>query len=266
MTVRARLEGKVAIVTGGANGIGRAATLLFAREGAKVVIADRDENAGEETRAVITQQGGEATFVRTDVSSAASVEALVETAQARYGRIDVLVNSAGVALGGTVTDTEPERWERVLDVNLASVYRTCKAVIPRMTQAGGGSIVNVASLQGLFGYPHWAAYAASKAGMIGLTRQIAVDYADQGIRCNAVSPGPIETQLGENTRALEAGFSSDPNPQQNPAPHTRPSSRLRSAGRPEDVAYAILFLACEESRHINGQNIVVDGGASACLV
>jgi NAD(P)-dependent dehydrogenase (short-subunit alcohol dehydrogenase family) len=262
----ARLESKVAIVSGGANGIGRATALLFAREGGRVVVADRDEGAAKETASAARQEGGEAVAVVTDVSNEGSVAQLVTETLEQYGRIDVLVNSVGIALGGTVADTEPERWNRVLDVNLASVYRMCRAALPHMIEAGGGSIVNVASLQGLYGYPHWAAYAASKAGMIGLTRQMAVDYADLGVRCNAVSPGPIETRLGENTRKLETRFTPDPKPDDQPRPHTSPATRLRMAGRPEDVAYAILFLASDEARHITGQNLIVDGGSSACLV
>ncbi|MEW6750523.1 MAG: glucose 1-dehydrogenase [Candidatus Latescibacterota bacterium] len=259
-----RLSGRVAIVTGGANGIGRATSLLFAEEGAAVVIADRDRAAGEACARAIVQGGGQALFVETDVSRDADVAQLTAAALARWGGIDVLVNNAGVALGGSVVDTEPERWQRVLEVNLASVYRTCREAVPQLVRRGGGAIVNVASLQGLFGWPGWAAYAASKAGIIGLTRQLAVEYADQGIRVNAVSPGGIATELGANTARLEPGFAARPPPASPPAPPA-PRARLRGPGRPVDVARAILFLASDEAAHISGQNLVVDGIASARL-
>jgi len=262
-----RLSGKVAIITGGANGIGRATADLFAREGARVVVADRDGAAGEAAVAAIRAAGGEALFVPTDVSRDADVAALVQRTLDRYGGVHVLVNAAGIDVQGSVVDTEPERWQRVLDVNLASVYRACRSAIPAMMRGGGGSIVNIASIQGMYGWPHYAAYAASKAGIVGLTRQIVVDYADHGIRCNAISPGAIETQLSANSARLEPTFADDPGAPTVAAPVvsaplTAPSPLLR-AGRPEDVAYAALFLASDEARHVNGHNLVVDGGATA---
>jgi NAD(P)-dependent dehydrogenase (short-subunit alcohol dehydrogenase family) len=261
-----RLEAKVAIITGGANGIGRATALLFAREGAPVVIADRDEAAGAETATAIRTAGGAAHFVRADVASDADAAVVVAAAVRQYGGVDVLVNAAGIDIQGSVVDTEPERWARVLDVNLASVYRMCRQAIPEMLRRGGGAIVNIASLQAMFGWPHYAAYAASKAGIIGLTRQIAVEYVDQNIRSNSVSPGAIETRLGENSARLEPALARDPSgPQPTTSdPRSTPTqrSRLRAPGRPEDVAYACLFLACEESGHVSGHNLVVDGGDS----
>jgi NAD(P)-dependent dehydrogenase (short-subunit alcohol dehydrogenase family) len=264
-----RLKSKVAIVAGGANGIGRATAVLFAREGARVVVADRDQAAGEECATAIRSAGGEAIFVPTDVSDDADAAALVEKTWERYGSLSILINAAGIDIQGSVVDTEPGRWQRVLDVNLASVYRTCRFAIPRMIQGGGGSIVNIASLQGLYGWPHYAAYAASKAGIIGLTRQIAVDYAEQKIRANAISPGAIATQLLENSVRLEPELASDPGAPDaspilpSPAAASAPRSRLLREGRPEDVGYAALFLASDEAAHVNGHNLVVDGGASA---
>jgi 3-oxoacyl-[acyl-carrier protein] reductase len=286
------LKEKVAVITGGANGIGRATVLLFAREGARVVIADRDEAAGQETAAAVregrfsdgsarferckgsrrpapTPEGGEARFVAADVSRDHDVAAVVATAVREFGGVDVLVNAAGIDIQGSVVDTEPERWHRVLEVNLASVYRTCRAAIPEMIRRGGGAIVSIASLQGMFGWPHYAAYAASKAGIIGLTRQIAVEYVDRNIRANAVSPGAIETRLNVNSARLEPALAADPSGPRPavpaPATHSLRSQvpgRLRGAGRPEDVAYACLYLACDESAHVSGHNLVVDGGDS----
>jgi 3-oxoacyl-[acyl-carrier protein] reductase len=263
-----RLKERVAIVTGGANGIGRAIALIFAQEGATVVVADRDADAGQGCVEAIEQAGGRALFAATDVSSDVDVTRLIEIAMTHFANIDILVNSAGVALSGSVVDTDPGRWQRLLDVNLSSVYRTCRATIPYMIESGGGAIVNIASLQGLYGWADWAGYAASKAGIIGLTRQIAVEYADDSIRANAVSPGGIVTDLGGNTTRLEPRFS-DRADQQTPAapPTTPPPSRprLREIGRPEDVAYATLFLASDEAAYISGQNLSVDGIASSRL-
>jgi NAD(P)-dependent dehydrogenase (short-subunit alcohol dehydrogenase family) len=258
-----RLSTRVAIVTGGANGIGRATALLFGREGARVVVADRDAAAGEETAAAIRAAGGEALFVSTDVSRDEAVEALVRAAVERYGSLHVLINSAGIDIQGSVVDTEPERWQRALDVNLGSIYRTCRFAIPAMIRSGSGAIVNVASLQGMYGYPHYAAYAASKAGIFGLTRQVAVDYAGQNIRSNAISPGAIDTRLGENSVRLEPTFAGDPNPSPSTPAAPAPSSPLLRWGLPEHVAAAALFLASDEAAHVNGHNLVVDGGASA---
>ena len=262
-----RLNGKVAVVAGGANGIGRATSLLFAREGASVVIADRDAEAGGGCKGAIEASRGKAIFVPTDVSSDEDVAALVEATVDKYGGLDILVNAAGIDVQGTVVDTEPARWQRVVDVNLASVYRTCRYAIPVMVGRGAGSIVNVASIQGMFGYRRYAAYAASKAGMIGLTRQIAVDYADDNIRSNAVSPGGIVTDMTENSRRLEPALvppAKETGPRSDPSLNAGPPvPRLKRAGRPEDVAWAILFLASDEAAHISGHNLVVDGISTA---
>jgi len=265
-----RLEDKVAVVTGGANGIGKAASLLFAREGSSVAIADRDGDAGRECEREIRSESGEARFIETDVSRDEAVAALCEETVRRYGGLDILVNGAGIDVEGAVVDTEPDRWQRVLDVNLASAYRTCRCAIPRMAERGAGSIVNVSSIQGLFGYRRYAAYAAAKAGMIGLTRQIAVDYADQSIRSNAVSPGHIITELTENSRRLEPAYTASPPGSAAVAPDPTPTAAelppLKAPGRPEHVAYAILFLASDEAAHISGHNLVVDGISTARVV
>ncbi|MDP6779810.1 MAG: SDR family oxidoreductase [Candidatus Latescibacteria bacterium] len=265
-----RLEGKVAVVAGGANGIGRATSVLFAREGARVAVADRDADAGAACLSEIASAADGGFFARTDVSSDAEVESLMDETVRRFGGLDILVNAAGIDIKGTVAETEPARWQRVLDVNLAGVYRACRCAIPHMIDRGSGSIVNVASIQGLFGYPRYAAYAASKAGMVGLTRQVAVDYADQGIRSNAVSPGAIVTDIHENSRRLEPEFDVGPADPADAGGAGQGAavqySGLRGHGMPIDVAHAILFLASDEARHISGHNLVVDGISTARVV
>lgn len=267
-----RLKDKVAIVTGGANGIGRATVELFARAGAKVAVADRDTRAGAECVAQLEAGGAQALLLATDVSSDTDVATLVNETIRRWDGLDVLVNCAGVDIAGSVVDTEPERWQRVLDVNLASAYRTCRFALPHLIERGGGSIVNIASLQGMYGWPRYAAYAASKAGLIGLTRQIAAEYADHNIRVNAISPGGIATQLGANSDQLEPRFAHDPGtPAPAPAAPAVPSAplpeapRLRRAGLPADVAWAALFLASDEAAYITGHNLVVGGVLSVAL-
>ncbi|MBI2506018.1 MAG: glucose 1-dehydrogenase [Candidatus Latescibacteria bacterium] len=262
-----RLKDKVAIVTGGANGIGRATVELFARAGAKLVVADRDTRAGKECVAQLEAGGSQALLVPADVSSDTDVATLVNQTTRRWGGLDILVNCAGVDISGSVVDTEPERWQRVLDVNLASAYRTCRFALPHLIERGGGSIVNIASLQGMYGWPRYAAYAASKAGLIGLTRQIAAEYADHNIRVNSISPGGIATQLRANSDQLEPRFAHDPGaPPPAAAPAPPPElPRLRRAGLPEDVAWAALFLASEEAAYITGHNLVVGGVLSVAL-
>ena len=258
-----RLSDKVAVITGAANGIGRATAMLFADEGARLVLADRDVAAGRSCVCEIGDRAGEAQFVETDVSSDSEVERLFEHTAKQHGGVDVLVNCAGIDILATVVDTEPDRWHRVIDVNLASVYRTCRLAIPSMVERGGGAIVNVASLQGMFGWPHYAAYAASKAGIIGLTRQIAVDYADHNVRSNSISPGGINTSLTDNSKRLEQELAQDPGapgmPESAGQSITDERPRLRRFGWPQDVAYSALFLASDEAAYISGQNLVVDG-------
>lgn len=257
-----RLKNKVAIVTGGANGIGRAAVEIFLREGAFVAIADRDAEGGK----ALADTYEHAFFVETDVSSDASVTALVEQVVAHGDGLDILVNNAGVDITGSAVDTEPQRWQRVLDVNLSSIYRTCRQSIPHMIARGGGSIVNIASVQGMYGWKNYSAYATAKAGIFGFTRQAAVEYAEHNIRVNAISPGAIATQLGQNSDRLEPEYAHDPGASaaapppavESPQP-TEPPPRLLHAGRPEDIGHAALFLASDEAAYISGHNLVVDG-------
>ncbi len=256
-----RLEGRVAIVTGGASGIGAATVELFAKEGAVVVIADRLAEAAERVAERARQAGGRALAVQCDVAEEESVIVMVRRAAQECGRPTVLFNNAGVDLGGTVANTTPERWQRTLDVNLSSVYRCSREVLPHMIAAGGGSIVNTSSVQGLYGFPSYAAYATSKAGIIGLTRQMAIDVARHQIRVNAICPGAIATPLAENTKRLESAYPIQPEGPLPPDQAERPAPL--GIGKPEHIAAAALFLASDDAAYITGHSLVVDGGMSA---
>jgi NAD(P)-dependent dehydrogenase (short-subunit alcohol dehydrogenase family) len=249
-----RLKDKVAIITGGKSGIGYSTALLFAAQGAKVVVADV-KDAAEEVRA-ITEQGAEALFVQTDVSSESQVNNLVETTVAAYGRLDVLVNNAGVELAKTVPDTTEAEWDRLIDINLKGVFLCCKAAIPVMQRQGGGVIVNVASELGLVGGSEIAAYCASKGGVVQLTKALAVDHAADQIRVNCVCPGPVATPL------LEAIIreSSDPEEERR---HIVEGTLLKRPGRPEEIANVILFLASDEASYLTGSIVTADGGWTA---
>jgi NAD(P)-dependent dehydrogenase (short-subunit alcohol dehydrogenase family) len=244
-----RLEGKVAAITGGGSGIGRATALVFAREGACVVIADASEKGGLETVALVEAAGGQAAFVRVDVSKAADTRAMVETAMARFGSLNVLFNNAAVALvgrDGKVADIAEEVWDFVQAVNLKGVYLACKAAIPAMIAAGGGSIINNASVAALVAEPDLDAYTAAKGGVLALTRAIAAGYAAHSIRCNSIAPGLVRTPMVANAaRNLTELFEK----------HT-----LLPVAEPEEIAYLVVYLAADESRYVTGATYVIDGG------
>jgi NAD(P)-dependent dehydrogenase (short-subunit alcohol dehydrogenase family) len=253
-----RLDGKVSLITGAASGMGRIAAGLFASEGSKVVLSDVAEGPGREAAEEIQADGGEASFVRADVSSAADAEAMVRFAAETYGGLNVLYNNAGVFLsddGGTV-ETPEEVWDRVIDINLKGVWLGCKYGIPVMLDSGGGSIVNVASFVALMGAATpQIAYTATKGGVLSMTREIAVEYGRRGIRANALCPGPIETPLLAELLA-------------EPAARLRrmvhiPMGRL---GQADEVARAALFLASDDSSLMTGAALVVDGGITAAYV
>ena len=250
--MRRRLEGKVAIITGAASGIGRATALLFSEEGAKVVVCDVDAERGVKVRDEIVERGGDAIFVRADVTKAEDVRRLVKETVKKYGRIDVLVNNAGIASIGTVLDVPEEEWDRVLAVNLKGPFLCSKYVVPEMIKAGGGVIVNVASVLGLVGSRGEAAYCASKGGLVALTRAMALDFAEHNIRVNCVCPGSVETPMREHVLAKKAKKES-----RSTGEAEIPLGRV---ARPEEIARAILFLASDDSSYATGSILVVDGG------
>jgi NAD(P)-dependent dehydrogenase (short-subunit alcohol dehydrogenase family) len=254
----ARLDGKVALITGAGNGMGRCAAELFAGEGARIVVADFDEQLGAEAVAAITAAGGDAAFVKVDVSNDDQVAAMIAFAVQQFGGLHVLYNNAGIfpADDGGVTETPESTWERVMDVNLKGVWLGCKHGIPAMLDSGGGSIVNVASFVAIVGAATaQIAYTASKGGVLSMTREIAVEYARQGIRANSLCPGPIATPMLEE-------LMSDPARRQRRMVHI-PMGRL---GQAEELAKAALFLASDESSFMTGASLVVDGGITAAYV
>ena len=253
-----RLEGKVALITGGASGMGMVASKLFASEGARVVLTDVADDTGDSVAAEISSDGGEAAYVHADVSSEADAEAMVDAAVARFGRLDVLYNNAGIspADDDSILVTEPDAWQRVQDVNTKGVYLCCKHGIPHLQRRGGGSIINVASFVAWMGAAtSQTAYTASKGAVLAMTREIAVEYARKGVRCNALCPGPIDTPL-------LAELLSDDARRQRRFVHI-PMGRL---GRAEELAKAALFLASDDSSFMTGASLIVDGGITAAYV
>lgn len=246
-----RLEGKVALVTGGGSGIGRATALVFAREGAKVVVADVLTEGGEGTVSRIRESGGKAIFVRTDVSKVGEVIALIDNVVTIYGRLDCACNNAGIE--GTIAQTADcteENWDRVIDINLKGVWLCMKYEIPEMLKQGSGAIVNTASIAGLIGFQGLPAYCASKGGIIQLTKTAALEYATKGIRINAVCPGVIRTPMVERVTGgkpeLEAQFTA-----------LEPVGRM---GAPGEVAEAVVWLCSDAASFVTGHPLVVDGG------
>ena len=248
-----RLQDKVAIITGAGSGMGRVAAELFAKEGAKVVVAEFGEAAGRETVAQVEAAGGQATFVRTDVSDEASAKAMVDHALSTYGRVDVLYNNAGVMpeADHSVVDTDVATWDQVMAVNVRGVFLGCKYAIPQMVEQGSGSIINIASFVALLGcsVPQ-DAYTASKGAVISLTRSLAVQFGPNGVRSNAICPGPVETPLlmdwlvkDEEAKRIRLA--------------RNPTGRF---GKPEEIVHVAIYLASDESHWTNGANLVIDGG------
>jgi NAD(P)-dependent dehydrogenase (short-subunit alcohol dehydrogenase family) len=253
-----RLDGKVALITGGGSGMGMVASKLFATDGARVVLADVADDAGETVAKQIESAGGEATYVHADVSKEADARSMVEAAVERFGGLHVLYNNAGVMLpdDGSVDATDEPVWDRTLAINVKGVAFGCKFGIPAMIGSGGGSIINVASFVAWLGAAtSQTAYTASKGAVLAMTREIAVEYARRGIRCNALCPGPIETPLLMQ-------LLSDEEKRQRRFVHI-PMGRL---GQAEEIARAALFLASDDSSFMTGASLIVDGGITAAYV
>ncbi|AFY33395.1 SDR family oxidoreductase [Calothrix sp. PCC 7507] len=243
------LENKIALITGGSSGIGRATTLAFAKRGAKVVIGSRRIAESEETLELVKAAGSEGISVQTDVSNSAEIEALVNQAVSAYGRIDYAFNNAGIeGIFSPLVEQTEENWDSVININLKGVWLSLKYEILQMLKQGGGAIVNNSSIAGLIGFPDAAAYVASKHGVIGLTKTAALEYAKSGIRVNAVSPAVIATDM------VDRAFG-DEGKAQMAAAH--PIGRI---GRVEEVAEAVVWLCSDAASFVTGQSLAVDGG------
>jgi len=240
-----QFKNKAAIITGAGSGIGRATANAFAREGAQVLVVDLDVKAAQESARAIEESGGAAVAVGCDVSSASDVETMVNTAAGQFGRVDILFNNAGIAPRGTVVDTPEEVWDRVLAVDLKSIFLCSKFVIPIMQANGGGAIVNTGSNCSLHGFPNLAAYTAAKGGVLLLTKQMAADYKKDNIRVNCVCPGNVLTPMTEKVWRDEGRD-----------PATIDKSNFQS---PEEIADAVLFLASDAARQISGVALPVSG-------
>ena len=249
----ARLDGKVAIISGGARGQGAVEARMLAQEGARVVFGDILDELGRQVEAELAEAGLDATYVHLDVTSEDDWTAAVQSAVAKYGRLDILVNNAGILIRKGIEDTTVEDWDRIMAVNAKGVFLGTKAAIPAMREAGGGSIVNISSTAGLVGSPEGSAsYTATKGAVRLLTKSTAIQYAGDGIRCNSVHPGPIDTEMIRDTL-------SDPE---------RMASRMRRLplkriGTAEDIAYGVIYLASDEASFVTGSELVIDGGTTA---
>ena len=247
-----RLQGKVALISGGARGQGACEGRLFAQEGAQVVLTDILDEEGEAVAAEIRQQGGDAIYVRLDVTQEQQWQDVIQATVDRYGKLDILVNNAGIFPMVRVEDTSVELWEQVMDINVTGVFLGTKHAIPAMRAAGGGSIINISSVAGLVGGSRAAAYSASKGAVRILTKGTAVQYAADGIRANSVHPGIIVTQMTEELLSDESARE-----------QRLTGTPIGRFGTVDDVAYGVLFLASDESSYVTGSELVIDGGSTA---
>ena len=247
-----RLKGKVAIVTGAGSGIGEATALTFAKEGARVTVADVADSAGNDTVEQIRAAGGDGIYVHTDVTSATEIQSMVKATIDNYGRLDVLFNNAGIAMRLAVADLPEEDWDRCIDINLKGAYLGSKYAIPAMISNGGGSIINTASIYGIVGGLNRAAYVASKGGIVNLTRGMALDYANNNIRVNCICPGFTDTPIIKNIVETPTKYKA--------LVDQHPMGRL---AKPLDIAYGALYLASDESAFVTGIALPIDGGYTA---
>jgi len=244
-----RLKNKVAIITGAGSGIGQGIAFAFINEGAKVVVADWSEKGGKETIEQIHKKGGEAVFIKTDVSKTKDINEMVKTCLDKFKRIDILVNNAGIYKSGPLHQTSEEDWDAVLNINLKSIFLGAKKVIPEMLKQDSGKIISIASIAGLVAFDQSGAYCASKGGIIALTREMALEYAPKKINVNCIAPGVIKTDMTKN-------MLDDPSTKQ----FLKGSTPYPRVGEPEDIAMAAVYLASNESDFVNGEILVVDGG------
>jgi NAD(P)-dependent dehydrogenase (short-subunit alcohol dehydrogenase family) len=251
-----RLDGKVCVITGAGSGIGRATALLFASEGARVVVADIDLDAATETVAEIRRSGAEAAADQVDVTDEGQTRSFADTVAKREGRVDVLFNNAGIAGVGDVVETEPELFDRVMRVNVRGVYLMSRAVVPHMIERKAGSIINMSSCIAEIGLARRVSYAASKGAVLSMTKSMQVDLAQFGIRVNALLPGTILTPFVE--RYLKESYT---DPEEGMAT-IRKRQLSNDLGRPEDVAHAALYLASDESRFVMASGLIIDGGVT----
>ncbi len=251
-----RLEQRIAVITGAGSGIGREMALLFAREGASILAADLNGGAAEATASMVKEAGGTCAALAVDASKPADVERMIAQAIETYGRVDILCNNAGIGSTTDVVDCEPDEWDRVMTVNVKSVYLGCKYAVPHMIEQGGGVIVNTASVAGMVGIVKRASYSASKGAVIALTRQVAIEYVEQGIRVNCICPGTVDSPwVG---RLLDE--TADPAAARAGLVARQPMGRL---GDPKEIAKAALYLASDDAAFITGTGLVIDGGLTA---
>ena len=250
-----KLKNKVAVITGGASGIGVAGTRIFAEEGASVIMLDVNEAAGAAVEAELRAQGKDVTFIKTDISSIDEVEAAMAKVDEMYGKLDILYNNASVFLGGrdtVIADLPADIWTKTLAINLNGMYHCCKYAIPLIKKAGGGAVINTASSAGVVGIPGCAAYSATKGATIALTRSMAVDYGKFNIRSNCIAPAAIETEMVKQSNLNDPNFDNEF--------FLKQITPLRRWGKPEDIAHLACFLGSDEGAYLNGVIIPCDGG------
>lgn len=245
-----RLDGKVALITGAARGQGETEARLFAQEGAMVVLTDVLVEPGQRVAASIRTGGGEATFLQLDVSDPEEWHEVVRHTVQTYGRLDILINNAGIAQRAGLLETSPEDWDRLMDINLKGVFLGMKYAIPAMLESGGGAVINISSTSGIVGFPGGTAYHAAKGGVRLLTKVVAAEFATRGIRVNSIHPGIVETPMTDNMAPQRMQLLLERTP-------------MGRRGRPQEIAYGALFLASDESSFMTGAELVIDGGMTA---